>query len=91
MVSDDMDNISHHVVIRYLCLKGLTPKEIHENMVVTPGENVPSYSMVKRWDGEFRRGRDSLGDDPRQSKPVTVTIQETISKIHDIQNCLDLI
>ena len=36
MVSDNMDNI-----------KGLTPKEIHEDMVVTLGENDPSYSMVK--------------------------------------------
>ena len=28
--------------------EGLTPKEIHEDMVVTLGENAPSYSMVKR-------------------------------------------
>ena len=30
MVSDIMDNISHRAVIRYLGLKGLTPKEIHD-------------------------------------------------------------
>ena len=32
--------------INYLGLKGLTPKEIHEDMVVTLGEDAPSYSMV---------------------------------------------
>ena len=47
MVSDKRD-ISHRAVIRYLGLKGLTPKEIHEDMVVTLGENAPSYSMVKK-------------------------------------------
>ena len=45
MVSDNMDNISHRAVIRYIGLKGLTHKEIHEDMVVTLGEVVPSYSM----------------------------------------------
>ena len=34
MVSGNMDNISHRSVIRYLGLKGLTPKEMHEDMVV---------------------------------------------------------
>ena len=63
MVSDNMDNIGHRVVIRYLGLKGLTPKEIYEGRVVTLGENVPAYSMVKKWAAEFRCGRDSLEDD----------------------------
>ena len=51
-----MDHISHHAVIRYLGLKGLTPKEVYEDMVVTLGKNVPSYSVVKKWDAEFKRG-----------------------------------
>ena len=54
MVSD-MD-ISHCAVIRYHGLKGLTPKGIHEEMV-TLGENVPLYSMVRKWAIEFKRGR----------------------------------
>ena len=44
VVSGDMDNISHRAVIRYLGLKGLTPKEIHEDMVVTLGENGAFYT-----------------------------------------------
>ena len=78
-----MVNISHCVVIRYLGLLGLTPKEIHEDMVVTLGENTHSYSMVKKWDAEFNCGRDNLEDDPRR-RLVTVTTKEIIAKIHDI-------
>ena len=79
-----MDNISHRAVIRYLGLKGLTPKEIHEDMVVTLEENAPSYSIEKKWNVEIKRSRDSLEDEPRQRKLVTVTTQDTIAKIHDI-------
>ena len=49
MVSDNIDNINYRAVIRYLGLNGLTPKEIYKtNMVVTLGENAPSYSTVKK-------------------------------------------
>ena len=78
-----MDIISHRAAIRYLGLKGLTPKEIHEDMVVKLRENAPSYSMVKTWAAKFKRGMESLEDDPRPRRPVTVTTQETITKIHD--------
>ena len=66
MVSD-MD-ISHCAVIRYHGLKGLTPKGIHEEMV-TLGENVPLYSMVRKWAIEFKRGREILEDNPRPGRP----------------------
>ena len=59
-----MDNISHRATIRYLGFEGLTPKDIHEDMVVKLGKNAPSYSMVKKWPAEFKRNRESLEDDP---------------------------
>ena len=92
MVSNNMDNISHRAVIRYLGLEG--PREIHEDMVVKLGENAPSYSMVK--------ATPVRGQSPSpQRKEVFYlfnnalntfylrlygvgTTNETISKIHDI-------
>ena len=53
-VSVVSDN-SHRAVIPYLSLTGLTPKEIHEDMVVTLGENALSYSTVKKWDDEWNK------------------------------------
>ena len=81
-----MDNISHRAVICYLGLKGLTLKEIYEDMVVTLGDNSPSCSTVKKWDAEFKCDRESQEDDPHPRRPVTITTQETIAKIHDIIN-----
>ena len=43
-----MDNVANRSVIRYLGLKGLTPKEVHEDMVATLGAEAPSYSTVKK-------------------------------------------
>ena len=63
MVSDNKNNTSHRAVISYLGLKGLTPKKIHEDMVVTLGE-----------DSHIKCGRESLEeDDPCPRRPVTVT------------------
>ena len=39
-----MDEIGHLAVIQYLNIKGLTPKEIHEDTVATLRDNAPSYS-----------------------------------------------
>ena len=77
-------DISHRAVNRYLGLKRITPKKIHEDVLVTLGEDAPSYSMVKRWAAEFNRGKESLEEVHRQRRPVTVTTQKTIAKIHDI-------
>ena len=72
MVSDNMDVISHREVIRYLGLEGLTPKKIHENIVVTLEEDVPSYSMVKKWAAEFKHSRTNLEEALHPRRPVTV-------------------
>lgn len=44
-----MDKISHRAVKQYLHMKGLSPKEIYEDIVATLQHNVSSsYSMVKK-------------------------------------------
>ncbi len=79
-----MDNTGLRAVIRYLGLKRLSPKEVHEDMVATLGEGAPSYSMVQKWAAEFKCGSRAPEDVPCPGRPVTVTTQETIDKIHDI-------
>ena len=79
-----MDKIWHHGMIRYLQEKGLTTKEIHADMVSTLGDDAPALSTVKKWAAEFKRGRESLEDDPRSGRPSTATTQENIDRIHQM-------
>lgn len=76
-----MVKISHRAIIRYLGITGWSPKEIYEDMVVTLEVDVPSYSTVKKWTADCKRGKDSLEDDTRPGRLVTT--QKTIYKMHD--------
>ena len=79
-----MDKIWHRGVIKYLHKKGLTPKDIHADMVATLGDTAPSYATVKRWAALFKMGRESLEDDDRCGRPLTATTEENISHVHRI-------
>ena len=53
-------------------------------MVSTLGDDAPALSTVKKWTAEFKRGRESLEDDPRSGRPSTATTQEKIGRIHQM-------
>ena len=37
---------------------------------------------MKKWAAEFKRGRESLEDDPRSGRPASATTQENINRVH---------
>ena len=43
-----MENFEIRGVTKYLCKRGMPPKEIHEYFMETPGKESPSYSTVKK-------------------------------------------
>jgi len=47
------------------------PKEIHLKFIKVCGDYSPSFSTIKKWASEFKRGRTSLEDDPREGHPVS--------------------
>lgn len=63
-----------------LSLKGLSAKEVHEDMVASLRKGDLSYSMVMKWAAELKHGRESLTDDHHPGRLVTVTTQETIEE-----------
>ncbi|UYV68774.1 hypothetical protein LAZ67_6000819 [Cordylochernes scorpioides] len=82
--SSKMETNEIRAVIKYLCKKGMSPKEIYEDMVDTLREDVPSYSTVKKWVAAFKLGRISTEDEHRPGKPIESVTQENIDKIHDL-------
>ena len=51
-----IEKLEIRAVIKYFFKKGMTPKEIHEDFIKTIGKESFSYSTVKIWAAEFKRG-----------------------------------
>ena len=74
-------NIEFRAVIKFLTMEGAKAKEIHRRMADVYGDSSPKYSTVAKWSAEFKRGRDSLEDDPRPGRPADVISQEMIDRV----------
>lgn len=77
----EMEFSELRAVIKYLRIKGLPRKAVHEELVTTLGEDAPSYSMVKKWYAEFAHGRTSTEDAARSGRPADVTTPEMVDKV----------
>ena len=74
-------NIEFRAVVKFLIKEGAKAKEIHWRMADMYGDSSPKYSTVAKWSAEFKRGRDSLEDDPRPGRPADVISQEMIDRV----------
>jgi histone-lysine N-methyltransferase SETMAR len=64
-----MDKIEYRAVIKFFVKEGLTPNEIHLKFIKVYGDSSSSFSTIKKWAAEFKRGRTTLEDDPREGRP----------------------
>ena len=74
-------------VIKYLCKKGMTPKDIHKDFMKTLVNEYPSYSTVKKWAAEFKRCRENIDDDPRSGRPKHAITDENGEIVHKLVMC----
>ena len=79
-----MDKVEYRAFIRFFVKEGLTPNEIHSKFINVYGDSSPSFSTFKKWAAEFKRGRTSLEDDPREGRPKSATTPEIIKQVHDM-------
>jgi histone-lysine N-methyltransferase SETMAR len=69
---------------KFFCKEGLTPNEIHSKFIKVYGDSSASFSTMRKWAAEFKRGRTSLGVDPREGRPKSATTPEIIEQVHDM-------
>jgi len=67
-VSLKIDKIEYHAVINFFVKEGLTPDKIHLKFTEVYEDSSPSFSTITNWAAEFKRGRTSLEDDPREGR-----------------------
>ncbi|GFT46524.1 histone-lysine N-methyltransferase SETMAR [Trichonephila clavipes] len=79
-----MDKIEYQTVIKYLFLKGNTHTQIKVELDSVYGSSEPPFTLVKFCIAEFKRGRQSLGDDARSRRRDTATSNKNIAKVHQI-------
>jgi histone-lysine N-methyltransferase SETMAR len=79
-----MDKIEYRAVIKLFVKEGLTPKEVHSKFVEVYGDSSPSFSTIKKWAAQFKRGRTSLEVDPREGRLKSATTPEIIEQVHDM-------
>lgn len=77
-----MEKTEIRAVIKYQFLKGLNPQEIIADFQETLGESAPSNATVYNWYNEFKRGRTDTHDEPRPGRPIEVSTEQCIQKIH---------
>jgi len=68
----------------FFARQGKAPKEIHAILKETLGEHAPSYTTVKNWVAQFKRGDFSTCDASLPGQPKTVTTPEIIDQIHEL-------
>ena len=76
-----MEKFEIRAVITYFCKKGMPPKGIHEDFMETLGKESPSYSTVKIWIADFKRGRESIEDYGRSGPPKDATVDENVKVV----------
>ena len=58
-----MEKLVIRSVVKYTCKKVMPLEKLHEDYTETLGKEPPSYTTVKKWATEFKRGKEFNVDD----------------------------
>lgn len=79
-----MEKSEFRVLIKHYFLRGKTIKQTEDKLKKYYGDSAPSHGMVHKWFTEFRCGRITTNDAERPGRPIEVTTEDIVNKIHDI-------
>lgn len=80
-LSTHITKIEHRAVIKFLTKSDKSPKSIFEEMASIYGTSGPSHATVKKWSRLFKLGRESIEDDTRSGRPISVVTEENTEKV----------
>lgn len=83
-LSTNITKIEHRAVIKFLTKSAKSPQCIFEEMASIYGAFGPSYATVKKWSRLFKLGRESIEDDPRSGRPISVVTEENVRKVRKL-------
>jgi len=63
---------------------GLSPTDIHKNLVTTYPQDAYSYDTVCKWIGRLKARKIDIEDAFRSGRPITATTQQNISIVKDL-------
>jgi transposase len=78
--------IEYRAVIKLFVKEGLTSNEINSKFIKVYGDSSPSFSTIKKWAAQFKRGRTGLEDDPREGRPKSATTPEIVEQVQKYGN-----
>ena len=79
-----MEKNEFRAVIKYLHMKGLTPKKIKAELDNVHSTSASAFAIVYNWMNEFKTSRTYTCDTPRSGRPIEAATSEIIDKVHDI-------
>lgn len=71
-------------MIYYDFKKGLTPLQCYKSLSETFVSSCPSRATVYFWFNEFRRGRQTVKDDPRSGRPNEVVTDTNVQRVRKL-------
>ena len=82
-----MEKLEIRVVIKFFGEKERSPKEIHEDFMENLWKESPSYSTVKKWTADFKRGKESFEDYGPSGHPKDATVNENVKVVNTLNMC----
>jgi histone-lysine N-methyltransferase SETMAR len=79
-----MEKIEYRAYIKIRVFQDIAPIDIHRELTVAYGPLAPQYSTVWKWADRFKNGRESIEDDPRSGRPVTVYSEANIELVRQL-------
>ena len=72
------------VIIRFLDLRGVKPIEIHRQLSETCDDGVMDVKNVRSWVRQFKEGRVSCVNEPKEPRPRTSRSDNMIARVEEI-------